>query len=46
MDGAVIRAFIRYYFSRTVANWRALRRECMERLPKQEKAQDIEESGK
>jgi hypothetical protein len=42
----MIVAFIRYFFRRTVTNWRALRRECMERLPKQEKAQDIEESGK
>jgi len=29
----MIRAFVRYYFSRTVANWRALRRECMAALP-------------
>lgn len=27
------RAFIVYYFSPTLANWRALRRICMARLP-------------
>lgn len=29
----MIRAFIRYYFSPTLANWRALRRVCMSYLP-------------
>ena len=29
----MIRAFIRFYFSPTVSNWRALRRVCMSRLP-------------
>ena len=33
----MIRAMIRYYFSRTLKNWRALRRECMAALPKQAK---------
>ena len=28
---------IRYYFSRTLKNWRSLRRECMRALPKQAK---------
>ena len=38
----VLSAFLRFYFRRTVANWRALRRECMDRLPKSEKAADVE----
>ena len=38
----MIRAFVRFYFRRTVANWRALRREAMALLPKQEKAADVE----
>ena len=29
----MLKAFIRFYFSRTVGNWRALRRECMSVLP-------------
>jgi hypothetical protein len=29
----MIRAFVRYYFKPTLANWRALRRTCMARLP-------------
>ena len=33
----MIYAFWRYFFSRTLANWRALRRECMTALPKQAK---------
>ena len=33
----MINAFFRFYFSRTLANWRALRRECMASLPKQAK---------
>ena len=38
----MIRAFVRFYFRRTVANWRALRREAMALLPKSEKASDVE----
>ena len=33
----MISAFFRFYFSRTLSNWRALRRECMAALPKQAK---------
>ena len=33
----MIRTFLKFYFSRTLANWRALRRECMAALPKQAK---------
>lgn len=29
----MIRAFVRYYFSPTLKNWRALRRLCMVKLP-------------
>ena len=29
----MIRAFLRYYFSPTLRNWRALRRIAMSRLP-------------
>ena len=38
----MIRAFLRFYFSRTVKNWRSLRRACMDALPKAEKAADVE----
>lgn len=38
----MIRAFVRYYFSRTTANWRSLRRACMDALPKDEKEKDVE----
>ena len=38
----MIRAFLRFYFSRTVRNWRSLRRACMDALPKAEKAADVE----
>ncbi len=38
----MIAAFLRYYFSRTIQNWRALRRSCMDALPKAEKASDVE----
>jgi hypothetical protein len=31
--GRVIQAFIRYWFSPTLQNWRKLRRLCMSRLP-------------
>jgi len=30
----MIFAFIRYYFTPTLKNWRALRRLCMAKLPK------------
>ena len=30
----MIRAFIRFYLSRTLVNWRSLRRVCMSALPK------------
>ena len=33
----MIRAFILFYFTRTLANWRALRRACMAALPKVDK---------
>ena len=29
----MIRAFARFYFSPTLANWRTLRRACMKKLP-------------
>lgn len=29
----MIRAFLRFYFSPTLVNWRTLRRLCMVRLP-------------
>ena len=38
----MIASFLRFYFNRTLRNWRALRRECMDALPKQEKATDVE----
>lgn len=38
----MLSAFLRFYFRRTVANWRALRRECMARLPRAEKEADVE----
>lgn len=34
----MIRAFITYYFTPTLENWRALRRICMSRLPAKDKA--------
>lgn len=34
----MIRAFLTFFFSRTLVNWRALRRECMSKLPKQDRA--------
>jgi hypothetical protein len=30
----MIRAWLRFYFRPTLANWRALRRICMKKLPK------------
>ena len=38
----MIASFLRFYFSRTVRNWRSLRRACMDALPKSEKAGDVE----
>ena len=38
----MIRAFAKFYFSRTLRNWRELRRACMAVLPKTEKAKDVE----
>jgi hypothetical protein len=34
------KAFIRFYFSPTLANWRALRRICMAKLPPQRKPKE------
>ena len=39
----MIASFIKFYFSRTVKNWRNLRRACMASLPKVEKENDVEE---
>jgi hypothetical protein len=36
----VIRKFLRFYFKPTLANWRALRRVCMAKLPPQRKPKD------
>ena len=33
----MIRAFVRFYFNPSLANWRALRRTCMKKLPPQRK---------
>ena len=33
----MIRAFIAFYFSRTIKNWRELRRVCRSTLPKQDR---------
>ena len=33
----MIRAFVRFYLKPTLANWRALRRVCMAKLPPQRK---------
>ena len=38
----MIRAFLTFYFYRTVRNWRSLRRACMDALPKSEKDADCE----
>ena len=40
----MIRAFARFYFSRTLKNWRELRRVCREALPK-EARRTVQESG-
>lgn len=34
----MIRAFLKFYFSPSLKSWRALRRTCIKRLPKKEKA--------
>lgn len=39
----MILAFIKFYFSRTVKNWRNLRRTCMAASRKAEKETDVEE---
>jgi hypothetical protein len=33
----MIRAFLKFYFTRTLDNWRALRRECRAELPKKDR---------
>ena len=38
----MIRAFIRFYFSRTLKNWRDLRRICRDALPKAERHTAVE----
>ena len=38
----MIASFLRFSFSRTVRNWRSLRRACMDALPKSEKDADCE----
>lgn len=38
----MIYAFLKFYFSRSLKNWRLLRRECMDTLPRAEKSADIE----
>ena len=40
----MIRAFVKFWFSRTLANWRALRRECRNALPKAER-KTLQENG-
>lgn len=40
----MIISFWKFYFRRTVANWRSLRRECMAALPPAEKRADVEET--
>ncbi len=37
----MIRAFARFYFAPTLANWRVLRRLCMKRLPPVQKAAKV-----
>lgn len=34
----MIGAFIKFFFARNLENWRALRRECRSKLPKQDRA--------
>lgn len=33
----MIRAFLKFFFKRNLDNWRALRRECRAKLPKQDR---------
>ena len=33
----MIRAFAKFFFARTLENWRALRRECRAKLPKKDR---------
>ena len=40
----MIRAFVKFWFSRTLTNWRALRRECRNALPKDER-KALQENG-
>ena len=40
----MIAAFVRFYFRRTTANWRALRRACRDALPKEER-KTLQENG-
>ncbi len=40
----MISAFLKFYFNRSVANWRALRRECRNALPKDAR-KSLQESG-
>ena len=40
----MIRAFARFYFRRTLKNWRELRRVCREALPKDDK-RTVQENG-
>jgi hypothetical protein len=40
----MIYAFVRFYLRRTVANWRALRRECRNALPKDDR-KALQENG-
>ena len=42
----MLKAFVRFYFTRTHADWLELRRVCMAALPKKEKAGSIEENGR
>lgn len=40
----MIRAFVRFWFKRNTENWRALRRECRNALPRAER-KAVEENG-
>ena len=40
----MIRAFLRFYFSRTLKNWRELRRVCRDALPKADR-KAVQENG-
>ncbi len=41
----MIAAFVRYYLSPTLKNWRALRRVCMARLPAKEQTVALQQDG-